>query len=126
MKVAVTYENGNVFQHFGKTAQFLVADIEGEDVRNEQLFSTNGSGHGALAVLLKQWGVDTLICGGIGQGAVNALSAQGITIVRGVNMDARMALQAFARQALQDHPDVLCTHHDHEEGHDCGSGNCHH
>lgn len=124
MRAAVTYDNGKVFQHFGKTAQFLVADIEGEDVRNEQLLSTNGSGHGALAVLLKQWNIDTLICGGIGQGAVNALNEQGISIIRGVNMDARMALQAFARHALADDPSILCTHHDHEEGHDCGSHSC--
>lgn len=124
MKVAVTYDNGKVFQHFGKTSQFLVADIEGEDVRNEQILSTNGSGHGALAVLLKQWNVDTLICGGIGQGAVNALNEQGVSIIRGIDMDARMALQAFAHHALADDPSILCTHHDHEEGHGCGSHSC--
>ena len=80
MKVAVTYENGRVFQHFGKTQMFLTADVVDGDVRNVQLLSSDGSGHGALAQLLKQWGVETLICGGIGQGAVNALNEQGKAI----------------------------------------------
>ena len=124
MKVAVTYENGRVFQHFGKTQMFLTADVVDGDVRNVQLLSSDGSGHGALAVLLKQWGVETLICGGIGQGAVNALNEQGIAILRGVDMDARMALSAFASQALVDDPSKKCTHHAHEEGHSCADHSC--
>lgn len=124
MKVAVTFENGKVFPYFGKTSQFLVADVENNNVANEQILSTNGSGHGALAALLKGWGIDTVICGGIGQGAINALEAQGISIIRGVEMDARMALLAFANQALVDDPSRKCTHHEHEEGHDCGSHTC--
>ena len=118
MKVAVTYENGRVFQHFGKTQMFLTADVVDGDVRNEQLLSSDGSGHGALAVLLKQWGVETLICGGIGQGAVNALNEQGIVIIRGVDMSA------FASQALVDDPSKKCTHHAHEEGHSCADHSC--
>lgn len=74
MKAAVPFENGRIFQHFGKTSAFLVAEIEDQEVKSEQLRSTNGSGHGALSALLSEWGVDTVICGGIGQGAVNALS----------------------------------------------------
>lgn len=66
-------------------------------MKSEQLRSTNGSGHGALSALLSEWGVDAVICGGIGQGAVNALSERGICVVRGVDMDARMALAAFAK-----------------------------
>ncbi len=119
MKVAVTYDNGSVFQHFGKTAQFLLADVNAGEVTNEQLCAAGGVGHGALAVLLKEWGVETLICGGIGQGAVNALQEAGIAVVRGVDMDARMALQAFAAGALADDPSKRCTHHDHDGTHTC-------
>ena len=124
MRVAVPFENGRIFQHFGKTAAFLIADIEDHEAKHEQLRSTNGSGHGALSALLSEWGVDTVICGGIGQGAVNALSERGIKVGRGVDMDARMALSAFAKGALQDDPDASCHHHEHEGAHDCGSHSC--
>ena len=124
MKAAVPFENGRIFQHFGKTTAFLVAEIEDQEVKSEQLRSTNGSGHGALSALLSEWGVDAVICGGIGQGAVNALSERGICVVRGVDMDARMALAAFAKGALKDDPDASCHHHEHEGGHDCGSHSC--
>ena len=114
MKAAVPFENGRIFQHFGKTSAFLVAEIEDQEVKSEQLRSTNGSGHGALSALLSEWG----------QGAVNALSERGICVVRGVDMDARMALAAFAKGALKDDPDASCHHHEHEGGHDCGSHSC--
>lgn len=124
MKVAVPFENGRVFAHFGKTASFLIAEIDGDTVCSETLQPTNGSGHGALSVLLAQWGVDTVICGGIGGGAVQALQEKGIAVIRGVDMDARMALQAFANGALQDRPDAQCEHHAHGEGHSCGQHTC--
>ena len=78
MKIAVTYENGEVFQHFGHTEQFKLYEVSGGKLLQTQVVDTNGSGHGALAGLLAQLGVDTLICGGIGGGAQAALAAAGI------------------------------------------------
>ena len=78
MKIAVTYENGEVFQHFGHTEQFKVYDVEEGKVVRSEVRSAQGSGHGALAGLLKGWGVDTLLCGGIGGGAQMALAEAGI------------------------------------------------
>ena len=124
MRIAVTFENGNVFQHFGHTEQFKLYDVENGSIVKEQVADTNDSGHGALSALLSEWGVDAVICGGIGQGAVNALSERGICVVRGVDMDARMALAAFAKGALKDDSDASCHHHEHEGGHDCGSHSC--
>lgn len=63
MKIAVTYENGEVFQHFGHTEQFKLYEVSGGKLLHTQVVDTNGSGHGALAGLLAQLGVDTLICG---------------------------------------------------------------
>ena len=74
MKIAVTYENGQVFQHFGHTAQFKLYDVENGTVASSQVVDTNGSGHGALAGFLKDRQVDALICGGIGGGAQMALA----------------------------------------------------
>ena len=81
MKIAVTYENGQVFQHFGHTAQFKIYEVQDGQVASSQVVDTNGSGHGALAGFLKAQGVDTLICGGIGGGARQAL-AEAIRVTR--------------------------------------------
>lgn len=66
MKIAVTYENGQIFQHFGHTEQFKIYEIDGDRIVASEVVDTNGSGHGALAGFLMQHGVNTLICGGIG------------------------------------------------------------
>ena len=69
MKIAVTYENGQVFQHFGHTEQFKIYEAAEGKVVSARVVETGGSGHGALAGFLRGLGVDTLICGGIGGGA---------------------------------------------------------
>ena len=74
MRIAVTYENGNIFQHFGHTEQFKIYEVEGSEIKNSEVVDTNGSGHGALADFLKERKVDKLICGGIGGGAKAALA----------------------------------------------------
>lgn len=125
MKIAVTYENGNVFQHFGRTEQFKVYDIEDGKVTDAQVMDTNGNGHGALAGLLSAWNVDTLICGGIGAGAQNALAQAGIRLYGGVSGNTDEAVNALLAGNLAFNPDVHCDHHGHHhgEGHQCGSDN---
>ena len=61
-KIAVTYENGQVFQHFGHTAQFKLYTVQDGKITSSQVLDTNGSGHGALAGWLKANGVTALIC----------------------------------------------------------------
>ena len=126
MKIAVTYENGLIFQHFGHTEQFKIYDVENGEVKNSILVSTNGSGHGALAGFLKTNGVDTLICGGIGGGAKNALAEAGITLYGGCMGSADEAVKALIENKLNYNANVECNHHshDHAHGHDCGSHNC--
>ena len=67
MKIAVTYDNGNVFQHFGKTENFKVYEVEDDKVVSSEVIGSNGTGHGALAGLLAEQGINVLICGGIGE-----------------------------------------------------------
>ncbi len=126
MRIAVTYENGSIFQHFGHTAQFKLYDVEDGAVKSAQVVGTNGSGHGALAGFLTAQGVDTLICGGIGGGAQAALAEAGITLYGGVQGDADAAVAALLAGSLGYDPAVRCSHHDHGEGHTCGSHGCHH
>ncbi len=127
MRIAVTYENGEIFQHFGHTQQMKLYDVENEQVVSSRVCDTNGSGHGALAGFLKDLGVDVLLCGGIGGGAQAALAQAGIKLYGGCRGDADQAVENFLNNALMYDPNVRCDHHGegHDCNHDCGShGHC--
>lgn len=124
MIIAVTYENGQVFQHFGHTGQFKLYQVEGGAVTSSQVVDTNGSGHGALAGFLAAHHVDALICGGIGGGARTALAQAGIQLYPGVSGDADQAVAALLTGQLSYDPDTVCSHHEHAHGHDCASHDC--
>ncbi len=128
MKIAATYENGRIFQHFGRTEQFKVYEVSDGRVASSRVVDTNGSGHGALAGLLQGLGVDTLICGGIGGGAQQALAAAGIRLYGGVSGEADAAVEALLAGRLAFDSAVQCSHHSHGhgEGHACGSEGCGH
>lgn len=117
MKIAVTYDNGNVFQHFGRTEEFKVYEVEGGRVLASEVMSSNGVGHEALAWLLKEAEIDALICGGMGQGAQDALAEAGIEVCAGAEGSADEAVAAFLAGELVN-TGVNCDHHDHEHGHD--------
>ena len=120
MRIAVTYEDGQVFQHFGHTEAFKIYDEENGAVRDEKVVSTNGQGHGALASVLKDLGAEVLICGGIGGGARNALAEAGIRLYPGACGDADVQVEAFLKGSLSYDPDTTCSHHHHEDGESCG------
>ena len=134
MKIAVPYENGQIFQHFGHTAQFKLYEVENNAVVSSQIVDTNGSGHGALAGFLSAQGVNLLICGGIGGGAQVALAQAGIQLMGGVSGAADERVNEYLAGTLSYNPDVHCDHHDHEHGscgehhcgdHGCGGHSCH-
>lgn len=122
MKIAVTYEEGQVFQHFGHTEQFKIYDTEDGNILASRVEATNGSGHGALAGFLAGLGVEVLICGGIGMGARNALAEAGIRLYPGASGDADAQVKAFLEGVLSYDPDTVCSHHhgEDQDGHSCG------
>ena len=122
MRIAVTYEDGQIFQHFGHTEQFKIYDVADGQITSAQVMSTNGSGHGALADVLNAAQVDTLICGGIGGGAQMALAEAGIKLYGGVSGNADEAVLAYVGGKLDYNPNVQCSHHAHE--HSCGEHHC--
>lgn len=126
MKIAVPYENGQIFQHFGHTAQFKLYEVENNAVVSSQIVDTNGSGHGALAGFLSAQGVNLLICGGIGGGAQAALAEAGIKLYGGVSGSADEAVESYLAGNLAFDPDVHCDHHGehHHEGGTCGEHGC--
>ena len=121
MRIAVTYEDGQVFQHFGHTEQFKVYNVENGAVTSSEILGSNGSGHGALATLLAGEGIDVLICGGIGGGAQTALSDRGIELCAGASGSADEAVAAYLRGELIN-TGANCSHHG--EDHSCGDHSC--
>ena len=128
MKIAVTYQDGDIFQHFGHTEFFKIYDIENTDIVKTEIVSTNGSGHGALAQFLHEHSVDTLICGGIGGGAINALTQAGITVYAGAQGSCDACVEALIAGTLAQTGEATCDCHGHdhehtrEHGESCG---CH-
>ncbi|MEG0709802.1 MAG: NifB/NifX family molybdenum-iron cluster-binding protein [Longicatena sp.] len=123
MKIAITYENNQVFQHFGKCPSFLLVDIEDGKIQNKTMLQANGSGHGALGGLLAQAHVDTLVCGGIGQGARDILAQANIALISGASGNVDAVLEQVISGTLVDNPAGKCDHH-HEDGHDCVGHSC--
>lgn len=133
MRIAATYDNGEIFQHFGKTENFKIYDVENNQIVSSEVISSNGSGHGALAGVLAEHAVNVLVCGGIGGGALNALAEAGIEVCAGAQGDTDKAVLDYLNGDLVD-AGATCSHHDHgeghscgnhEEGHSCGHGGCH-
>ena len=122
MKIAVTYDNGNIFQHFGRTEYFKVYEIEDNKIIDSQVIGSNGVGHGALAGLLADQDIKVLICGGLGGGALNALRNAGIEVCAGAAGDADTAVEMYLRGELVD-SGANCDHHHHGNGHECGHHN---
>ena len=125
MKIAVCSENGEVFQHFGHTPEFLVCEVVDGKVVSSEIVSSGGAGHCALAGLLGENKIDLLICGGIGGGAMAALAEAGVEVVGGVSGDAKAAVESYLAGTLAPRAAFKCNHHHHEEGRSCG-GHCRH
>jgi len=119
MKIATTYENGNIFQHFGRTEYFKVYEVEDGAIVSSEVIGSDGIGHGALAGLLANHDIQVLICGGLGGGALNALTNAGIEVCAGASGNADEAVAAYLRGELVD-TGANCDHHHHGEGHECG------
>ena len=125
MKIAVTYEDGAVFQHFGHTEKFKLYEVSNNEIKSETVIDTNGSGHGALTMFLVKNNVDILICGGIGGGAKAKLSEAGIKLYGGVSGSADDVVKSFINGTLNFNSEVSCEHHGHHgETHDCRNHSC--
>ncbi len=120
-RIAVTTEQEEIFQHFGKCKSFTLFDVKGKEIIAKDILDPDGSGHSALAGMLQDNQVDVLICGGIGQGAKDALAARGIELVAGASGKVEDAVLAYLNGTLKHNAAFTCNHHGHEHGGaDCG------
>jgi FKBP-type peptidyl-prolyl cis-trans isomerase 2/predicted Fe-Mo cluster-binding NifX family protein len=122
MRIAIPYEEGNVFQHFGKSKQFKLYTVENGKIVSSEVISAGDTGHEALAGLLAELDVKAVICGGLGEGMMNALAASGIDVYPGISGDADEAAISFLLGKLQP-GEANCDHH-HEKAGESDSGSC--
>ena len=123
MRIALTYQNGNIYEHFGHTKQLKIYDIENKNIKTENIIDVNEKGHGALVALLLDNFVDVLICGGIGDGAKEALKKANIKLYGGVYGNADSIVNDFINGKLKYNENVQCSHH--ESYHNsCGEHKC--
>lgn len=123
MRIAVCYDNGNVFQHFGKTENFKIYDVEDGKILSSEVMSCGDTGHEALAGLLADNGVEVVICGGLGGGAQAALAEAGVEVFSGAEGDTDDAVRSYLDGTLVS-GGVNCDHHDEHHGENGGSEGC--
>ena len=123
MKIAVTYENERVFQHFGHAEKFKLYEVNENKIINTKIIDSNGVGHGSICNLLVKNNVNILICGGLGSGAKNLLNENNIKIYAGVSGNADEKVNDFLNGKLEFNNEIKCTHHNHPE-HNCNDQDC--
>ena len=113
MKIAITYdkETGNVFQHFGKTQFFKIYQIQDGKIVSSEVIDNGGNGHHELPPYLKALGIETLILGNRGQGAIDAIAASGLKEMPGITGNADNAAELFAKGELKPSFTAKCSHH---------------
>lgn len=116
--IAVPYKDGTIFQHFGQASGFKIYETnEGKILKAEEIVPQSG-GHGAVADFLIVSGVTTVICGGIGKGAMDALQAKGIQLLSGVVGNADEKIKEYLMGVLVFETGTTCKKHGEE--HSCG------
>lgn len=124
MRIAVPYDQGCVFQHFGHTEQFKIYETRDTEIISSVVVDTNGQGHGALSGFLADHKVDAVICGGIGPGAQMALAEVGIKVYGSVSGNADSAVRSFINGNLGYESNARCDHHGSGEAGHCGEHGC--
>ena len=126
MKIAVTTQHTQVFPHFGRTPEFYLVTAEDGKIIEEKIIAAPAEGHGALVGFLVGQGVDTLICGGIGGGAVNGLRSSGIKVYAGASGSVKEQVLSLLSGQLPQQGEANCDHHDeHDHEHQHGQGHGH-
>ena len=120
-RIAVPYDEGNIFQHFGKSAAFKIYTIENNTVTGQEIVETGGITHEELGIWMLQHSVNAVLCGNIGPGAQGALAAAGIQVLAGINGGADEAVGLLLKGDLKTQNSANCTCRTGNGG--CG-GNC--
>ena len=127
MIIALAVENGKFCPQIGHSPSFSFYEISDGKIISEKNIESPGHGHGILPEFIASNGAKVVIAGGMGQGAVHGCASFGIQVVTGVEGDADMAAELYAKGELSPKIEACSCHsHHHGESHSCSSGKCNH
>jgi len=122
LKIALPTKGNKIDSHFGHCENYTIFSVDENKkiVNTEVIPSPQGCGcKSNIASVLKEKGVSVMLSGNMGDGALNVLNHQGITVYRGCSGDVKQVAEAFMQDQINDSGEG-CHHHDHEgEGHVC-------
>lgn len=101
MKIAIACDGTDVSPHFGRCEKYLMAEVNGVDIKLLDWLSNPGHEPGALPRLMQEQDVQIVLAGGAGPRAQQLLAEFGIELITGVTGDSLRAVQAFAQGALE-------------------------
>lgn len=122
MKIAISTRGNVVDDHFGHCEAYTVFNIDGNKkiISSEMLPSPQGCGcKSNIAAILKGKGVNVMLAGNMGNGALNVLQSHGIEVYRGCSGDVRQLTEAFFKDKIIDSGEGCKSHEHHGEEHQC-------
>jgi len=127
MIIGVASENEKVAGHFGHCSNFNIFTVEGDQIVSQKSVANPGHEAGSPAKFLTKQGAKVVICGSLGQGAVDSFAEDGVEVISGAAGDARAAVEKYLKGELVS-KNVRCQGHgeghEHHHGHGCGSHSC--
>ncbi|ADY56782.1 Dinitrogenase iron-molybdenum cofactor biosynthesis protein [Syntrophobotulus glycolicus DSM 8271] len=117
MKIAVASEGPMVSEHFGHCDSFFIFDTEKEQILKSEAVQNPGHRPGFLPNFLNDIGVNVIIAGGMGAGAIEIFTEKNIEIITGVRGNAKIAVEQYLQGQLQSTGSVCHQHQHHGE---CG------
>ena len=129
MKIAVPTTQSNIVDaHFGHCEYYTVFTVDGSEIiKSEIVESPQGCGcKSNIVSILKEMGVEVMLAGNMGGGAVNVLNSNGIAVYRGCDGNVKNLVEDFIKGELVDSGESCHQHEDHnlhEDGHQCNNHN---
>ena len=117
LKIAVASEGEKVTEHFGHCVNFNIFETQNDQIVKNESISNPGHRPGFLPNFLNEMGVNVIISGGMGGGAIEIFNEKGIEVIVGAQGEARAAVTAYLRGELKSTGSVCHEHQHHDE---CG------
>ena len=117
MKIAVASEGKTVTGHFGHCENFNVFEAENDKITSATSIPNPGHKPGFLPNFLNDMGVNVIISGGMGGGAVEIFNEKNIEVITGAQGNAEAAANDYLQGKLKSTGSVC---HEHQHHDTCG------
>lgn len=116
MKIAVASDRGNVTEHFGHCEEFIIFETDGKTILSSENVENPGHRPGFLPKFLNDLGVNVIISGGMGEGAINIFNTNDIEVIVGASGNAEKIVETYLKGDLKSTGSVC---HDHKYEDEC-------